>query len=93
MVVSDGEKAASKLLGVFREDERKRTADEASKCVEMLSKGVFKYLDERLGYYLRREYRNLWGHKKRRLRRLNQIAKENPEWLVHWQKFGRAMVG
>ena len=54
---------------------------------------LFKYLDERLGYYLRRKYRDLWGHKGRSLRRLNQIAKQNPEWLVHWQKFGRAMVG
>ena len=24
---------------------------------------LFKYLDERLGYYLRRKYRGLWGHK------------------------------
>ena len=54
---------------------------------------LFKYLDERLGYYLRRKYRDLWGHKGLSLRRLNQIAKANPEWLVHWQKFGRAMVG
>ena len=54
---------------------------------------LFKYLDERLGYYLRRKYRDLWGHKGRSLRRLNQIAKRNPGWLVHWQKFGRAMVG
>jgi RNA-directed DNA polymerase len=54
---------------------------------------LFKYLDERLGYYLRRKYRDLWGHKGRSLRRLNQIAKQHPEWLVHWQKFGRAMVG
>ena len=54
---------------------------------------LFKYLDERLGYYLRRKYRGLWGHKGLSLRRLNQIAKANPEWLVHWQKFGRAMVG
>jgi len=40
VVVSDEEKAASKLSGVFREDERKRTVEEASKWVEMLSKGV-----------------------------------------------------
>jgi hypothetical protein len=40
VVVSDEEKAAVKLSGVCREDERKRTADEASKSVEMLSKGV-----------------------------------------------------
>ena len=40
VVVSDEEKAALKLSGMFREDERKRTADEASKRVEMLSKGV-----------------------------------------------------
>jgi len=54
---------------------------------------LFKYLDERLGYYLRRKYRDLWGHKGLSLRRLNLIAKQHPEWLVHWQKFGRAMVG
>jgi hypothetical protein len=40
MVVSDEEKATLKLSGMFREDERKRTADEASKWVKMLSKGV-----------------------------------------------------
>ena len=39
---------------------------------------LFKYLDERLGYYLRRKYRDLWGHKGRSLRRLNQIAQQNP---------------
>jgi len=39
-VVSDEEKAAGKLSGVSREDERKRTADEASKWVEALSKRV-----------------------------------------------------
>jgi RNA-directed DNA polymerase len=54
---------------------------------------LFKYLDERLAYYLRRKYRDLWGHKGRSLRRLNQISRENSEWLVHWQKFGHAMVG
>jgi group II intron reverse transcriptase/maturase len=54
---------------------------------------LFKYLDERLADYLRRKYRDLWGHRGRSLRRLNQIAKQNPGWLVHWQKFGRAMVG
>lgn len=54
---------------------------------------LFKYLDERLAYYLRRKYRDLWNHKGRSLRRLNQIAKQNPEGLVHWQKFGRALVG
>ena len=40
VVVSDGEKAAVKLSGVYRGDERKRTVDEASKWVETLSKGV-----------------------------------------------------
>jgi len=54
---------------------------------------LFKYLDERLAYYLRRKYRDLWRHKGRSMRRLNQIAIQNPRWLVHWQKFGRAMVG
>ncbi|MBE0617801.1 MAG: group II intron reverse transcriptase/maturase [Proteobacteria bacterium] len=54
---------------------------------------LFRYLDERLGSYLRRKYRDLWNHTGRSLRRLNQIATQNPEWLVHWQKFGRAMVG
>ena len=54
---------------------------------------LFRYLDERLGYYLRRKYRDLWGHKGRSLRRLNQIAQQHPGWLVHWQKFGRALVG
>lgn len=54
---------------------------------------LFKYLDERLAYYLRRKYRNLWGHKGRSLRKINQIARQHPGWLVHWQKFGRAMVG
>lgn len=54
---------------------------------------LFRYLDERLGYYLRRKYRDLWGHTGRSLRRLNRIAQQHPEWLVHWQKFGRAMVG
>lgn len=33
VVVSDGEKAAEKLSGGYREDERKRTVDEASKLV------------------------------------------------------------
>ena len=37
-VVSDEEKAPMKVSGGFREDERKRTADEASKRVETLSK-------------------------------------------------------
>jgi hypothetical protein len=54
---------------------------------------LFKYLDERLGYYLRRKYRDLWGHKGCSLRKLNQIARQHPGWLVHWQKFGRSMVG
>lgn len=54
---------------------------------------LFRYLDERLGYYLRRKYRDLWGHKGRSLRRLNQIATQHPEWLMHWHQFGRAMVG
>lgn len=40
VVVSDEEKAAPKLSGVSKEDERKRTVDEASKWVETLSKGV-----------------------------------------------------
>ena len=39
VVVSDEEKAAKKLSGVIREDERKRTVEEASKWVKMLSKG------------------------------------------------------
>lgn len=38
VVVSDEEKALLKVSGKFREDERKRTADEASKWIEMLSK-------------------------------------------------------
>lgn len=54
---------------------------------------LFRYLDERLGHYLRRKYRDLWGHKGRSLKRLNQIAKRNPSLFIHWQKFGRAMVG
>ena len=33
VVVSDEEKASMKVSGVFREDERKRTTDEASKWV------------------------------------------------------------
>jgi len=41
VVVSDEEKASIKVSGMGREDERKRTADEASKYVEMLSKGMF----------------------------------------------------
>ena len=40
VVVSDEEKAAKKLSGVIREDERERTVEEASKWVKMLSKGV-----------------------------------------------------
>lgn len=40
VVVSDEEKVTMKLSGVSREDERKRTADEASKWVKMLSKEV-----------------------------------------------------
>ena len=40
VVVSDEEKASMKMSGTYREDERKRTADEASKRIEMLSKGV-----------------------------------------------------
>ena len=40
VVVSDEEKAAMKLSGMLREDERKRTADEASKWIKALSKGV-----------------------------------------------------
>ena len=54
---------------------------------------LFRYLDERLGYYLRRMYRDLWGHKGRSLKRLNTIARRNPSWLVHWRILGRAMVG
>ena len=38
--MSDEEKAAKKLSGVIREDERERTVEEASKWVKMLSKGV-----------------------------------------------------
>ena len=40
VVVSDEEKAEVKLSGECREDERKRTVDEASKWVQTLSKGV-----------------------------------------------------
>lgn len=40
VVVSDEEKAVLKLSGELREDERKRTVEEASKWVEMLSKRV-----------------------------------------------------
>ena len=40
VVVSDEEKAVLKLSGKFREDERKQTAEEASKWVEELSKRV-----------------------------------------------------
>jgi hypothetical protein len=40
VVVSDEEKAVSKLSDEYREDERKRTVDETSKCVKMLSKGM-----------------------------------------------------
>lgn len=39
-VVSDEEKAARKQSGKYRKDERKQTAEEASKCVKMLSKRV-----------------------------------------------------
>ena len=38
VVVSDEEKAATKLSGKCREDERKQTADKASKWIETLSK-------------------------------------------------------
>lgn len=54
---------------------------------------LFKYLDERLGYYLRRKYRDLWGHTGRSHKRLNLIARSNPNLLVHWRLIGRAMVG
>ena len=50
-------------------------------------------LEERYGYYLRRKYRDLWRHKGRSLRQLNRIAQQNQHLLVHWQKYGRAMVG
>lgn len=54
---------------------------------------LFKYLDERLSYYLRRKYRDLWGHTGRSHKRLNLIARSNPNLLVHWRLIGRAMVG
>lgn len=54
---------------------------------------LFKYLDERLAAYLRRKYRNLFGHKGQSLRQLNKIAKTHPSWLIHWRLYGRAMVG
>jgi RNA-directed DNA polymerase len=54
---------------------------------------LFKYLDERLAAYLRRKYRNLFGHKGQSLRKLNEIAKTHPSWLIHWKIYGRAMVG
>ena len=41
VVVSDKEKAVMKLSGGFREDERKRTVEEASKWIKTLSKRVF----------------------------------------------------
>ncbi len=54
---------------------------------------LFKYLDECLAAYLRRKYRNLFGHKGQSLRKLNEIAKSHPSWLIHWNLYGRAMVG
>jgi group II intron reverse transcriptase/maturase len=54
---------------------------------------LFKYLDECLAIYLRRKYRNLFGHKGQSLRKLNEIAKTHPSWLIHWGLYGRAMVG
>ena len=54
---------------------------------------LFKYLDECLAAYLRRKYRNLFGHKGQSLRKLNEIAKTHPSWLIHWNLYGRAMVG
>jgi len=54
---------------------------------------LFKYLDECLAAYLRRKYRNLFGHKGQSLRKLNKIAKTHPSWLIHWSLYGRAMVG
>jgi RNA-directed DNA polymerase len=54
---------------------------------------LFKYLDECLAAYLRRKYRNLFGHKGQSLRKLNEIAKSHSSWLIHWNLYGRAMVG
>ena len=54
---------------------------------------LFEYFDERLGKYLRCKYKRLSGHKGRSLRQLDQIARQHPDWFVHWQYLGRSTVG
>jgi RNA-directed DNA polymerase len=54
---------------------------------------LFEYFDERLGAWLRCKYKKLKGHRGRSLRRLNQMAQQNPHLFVHWQRLGRATVG
>jgi hypothetical protein len=54
---------------------------------------LYEYFDERLGAWLRCKYKQLKGHRGRSLRKLNEMAKQNPKLFVHWQKLGRATVG
>jgi RNA-directed DNA polymerase len=54
---------------------------------------LFEYFDERLGAWLQRKCKKLNGHTGRALRKLNEMAQQNPKLFVHWQKLGRATVG
>jgi RNA-directed DNA polymerase len=54
---------------------------------------LFRYFDERLGKWLRCKYKRMTGHRGRSLRKLDQIARQNPQWFVHWQYLGRSTVG
>ena len=54
---------------------------------------LFEYFDERLGAWLRKKDKTFKSHKGRSLRKINELAKQNPQLFVHWQKLGRATVG
>jgi RNA-directed DNA polymerase len=54
---------------------------------------LFVYFDERLGAWLRQKHKQYKGYRGRSLRRLNSIAKRNPDLFVHWKRLGHATVG
>ncbi len=54
---------------------------------------LFVYFDERLGAWLRKKHKQYKGHRGGSLRRLNNMAKRNPELFVHWKRLGHATVG
>lgn len=54
---------------------------------------LFVYFDERLGAWLRQKHKQYKSYRGRSLRRLNSMAKSNPDLFVHWKRLGRATVG